>query len=244
MQMYGKFAGLYDPLMKDVDYDKWAEYIASFLPEGNLRIADCACGTGEITLRLARRGHMLTGLDISDDMLRIASEKARKAALKIPFVCQNMVELALHRPQDAIVCTCDGVNYLDSLEDAERFFAAACNGLKAGGLLLFDISSRYKLENVLDCNTFAEDDGEQAYIWKNCYDPESLLISMELSFYQRQGELYRRFEEKHIQRAHGEDELLSAMERTGFDAAAYGFLTREPPIADELRIQFVGRKRP
>lgn len=241
--MYGKFAGLYDPLMKDVDYDRWAEYIASFLPEGSLRIADCACGTGEITIRLAKMGYTLTGIDISEDMLRIAAEKARKSALKLPFICQNMAELQLHRPQDAIVCACDGVNYLDSLEQVGRFFSAAYAVLKPNGLLLFDISSRHKLENVLDCNTFAEDDGERAYIWKNCYDPESRLISMELSFYEKQGELYRRFEESHIQRAHEEKELLSAMEKAGFDAAAYGFLTRRQAAEDCQRIQFIGRKR-
>ena len=241
--MYGNFAGLYDPLMKDVDYDRWAEYIASFLPEGSLRIADCACGTGEITLRLAKRGHILTGVDISEDMLRVASEKARKAALKIPFICQNMTKLALHRPQDAIVCACDGVNYLDSLEDAENFFAAANAALKPNGLLLFDVSSKYKLEKVLDCNTFAEDDGERAYIWKNCYDPESRLVSMELSFYEKQGDMYRRFEEKHIQRAHEKEELIAAMERAGFDAHAYGFLTKDAPKAEDLRIQFIGRKK-
>ena len=241
--MYGKFAGLYDPLMKDVDYDRWAEYIASFLPEGSLRIADCACGTGEITIRLAKMGYTLTGIDISEDMLRIAAEKARKSALKLPFICQNMAELQLHRPQDAIVCACDGVNYLDSVEQVGRFFSAAYAVLKPNGLLLFDISSRHKLENVLDCNTFAEDDGERAYIWKNCYDPESRLISMELSFYEKQGELYRRFEESHIQRAHEEKELLSAMEKAGFDAAAYGFLTRRQAAEDCQRIQFIGRKR-
>lgn len=241
--MYGKFAGLYDPLMKDVDYDRWAEYIASFLPEGGLRIADCACGTGEITIRLAKMGYTLTGIDISEDMLRIATEKARKSALKLPFICQNMAELQLHRPQDAIVCACDGVNYLDSLEQVGHFFSAAYAVLKPNGLLLFDISSRYKLENVLDCNTFAEDDGERAYIWKNCYDPESRLISMELSFYEKQGELYRRFEESHIQRAHEEKELLSAMEKAGFDAAAYGFLTRRQAAENCQRIQFIGRKR-
>jgi len=241
--MYGNFAGLYDPLMKDVDYDRWAEYVASFLPGGSLRIADCACGTGEITLRLAKRGHILTGVDISEDMLRVASEKARKAALKIPFICQNMTKLALHRPQDAIVCACDGVNYLDSLEDAEKFFAAAYAALKPKGLLLFDVSSKYKLEKVLDCNTFAEDDGERAYIWKNCYDPESRLVSMELSFYEKQGDMYRRFEEKHIQRAHEKDELIAAMERAGFDAHGYGFLTKDAPKAEDLRIQFIGRKK-
>ena len=129
--MYGDFAGMYDPLMKDVDYDSWAEYLLRFLGAEKLRVTDCACGTGEITLRLARAGHIMTGVDISGDMLRIASEKARRAALKIPFVEQDMRKLALHRPQDAIICACDGVNYLDSLKAAEEFFEAANAALKA-----------------------------------------------------------------------------------------------------------------
>ncbi|MFR7852514.1 MAG: methyltransferase domain-containing protein [Christensenellales bacterium] len=73
--MYGDFAGMYDPLMKDVDYDSWAEYLLRFLGAEKLRVTDCACGTGEITLRLARAGHIMTGVDISGDMLRIASER-------------------------------------------------------------------------------------------------------------------------------------------------------------------------
>lgn len=241
--MYGDFAGMYDPLMKDVDYDSWAEYLLRFLGTEKLRVTDCACGTGEITLRLARAGHIMTGVDISGDMLRIASEKARRAALKIPFVEQDMRKLALHRPQDAIICACDGVNYLDSLKAAEEFFEAANAALKVDGLLMFDISSQYKLENILGCNTFAEDEQGRAYIWKNNYDPKSRLIEMNLTFFERQGELYRRFTERHIQRAHGVDELLSALNRAGFDAEAYDFETMDPVKPDSERVQFSGRKR-
>ena len=241
--MYGDFAGMYDPLMKDVDYDSWAEYLLRFLGAEKLRVTDCACGTGEITLRLARAGHIMTGVDISGDMLRIASEKARRAALKIPFVEQDMRKLALHRPQDAIICACDGVNYLDSLKAAEEFFEAANAALKVDGLLMFDISSQYKLKNILGCNTFAEDEQGGAYIWKNSYDPKSRLIEMNLTFFERQGELYRRFTERHIQRAHGVDELLSALNRAGFDAEAYDFETTDPVKPDSERVQFSGRKR-
>lgn len=243
MNSYGNFAALYDPLMADVDYDGWANYIAGFLPQRSLRIVDCACGTGEISLRFGKMGHIVTGVDISEDMLRIAAEKARKAALKMPFICQDMRKLALHRPVDAVVCACDGVNYLDSLEGVYEFFRAAYNALKPDGMLLFDISSRYKLENVLGMNTFAEDDGERAYIWKNCYDEESCLISMDLSFFEKQGELYRRFTENHIQRAHSEGELLDLLDRAGFEAQSYHAYTTEPVREDSERIQFVGRKR-
>ena len=112
-----------------------------------------------------------------------------------------------------------------------------------GGLLLFDISSQYKLENILGCNTFAEDEQGGAYIWKNNYDPKSRLIEMNLTFFERHGELYRRFTERHIQRAHGVDELLKALNWAGFDAEAYDFETMDPVKPDSERVQFSGRKR-
>lgn len=244
---YGGFAALYDPLMQDVDYDAWAEYLLSFLRErvgeGSLTVAECACGTGEITLRLARAGHKMTGIDISREMLSVAGEKARRAGMKIPFVQQDMRRLALHRPADAVIAACDGVNYLTSREQTEQFFKAAYAALKPGGLLLFDVSSRYKLSEILAGNTFGEDDGERAYFWRNAYDEKNKLLEMQLTFFQKEGELYRRFTETHIQRAHSERELAHALESAGFtEHEAYCAFTREPPGRECERIQFVARR--
>ena len=38
-------------------------------------VCDLACGTGNITIPLAKRGYDMTGVDISEDMLNIAREK-------------------------------------------------------------------------------------------------------------------------------------------------------------------------
>lgn len=241
-ETYGPFAALYDKLMADVDYAAWADYLATFLPP-KASVAECACGTGEITLRLARKGFRMIGLDISPAMLDVAGQKARRYGQRIPFICQDMRSLALHRPVQAILCPCDGVNYLTRPEDAAAFFAAAHRALEEGGQLLFDISSAYKLSQVLGCNTFAQDAGDCAYIWQNIYDGESRLVEMELTFFQREGDgRYRRFTERHIQRAHGAEELLALLEAAGFQAAAYSAFTREPIGQQDERIQFVAKK--
>lgn len=239
---YGQFAALYDSLMRDVDYDGWAAYLVSFLSPGTA-VADCACGTGEITLRLARQGFRVTGVDISSAMLEVAAGKARGAGLSIPFIRQDMRRLILHKPCGAVVCACDGVNYLDGPESAFRFFQAARKALEPGGLLLFDISSAYKLAHVLGCNTFAEEEGDCAYIWRNAYDDVSRLLEMELTFFQKEESgLYRRFEERHIQRAHSLEELLEGLERAGFEALVYEAFTSDPPKAESERLQFVARR--
>ena len=247
MEMYREFASVYDPLMSEVDYDAWAEYLIGFLKERlgqpPKAVAECACGTGEITLRLAKAGYAVTGLDLSPEMLSVAAEKARRAGRQIPFVRQDMRFLSLHKPVDAVIAACDGVNYLTSREQVQNFLNAAFRALKSGGILLFDVSSRYKLSTVLGDNTFGEDNGEQAYLWRNHYDNETKLIEMQLTFFRKKGTLYERFPETHIQRAHSEKELLNALTRAGFqDCVCFDAFTRSEPKADSERLQFAAYK--
>ena len=184
---YGRFAAVYDELMHGVDYEGWADYLTDLLtaagvPAGGA-VVDCACGTGEITLRLQKRGFGLTGADRSGEMLAAAQKKARTAGIKIPFIEQDMRALCVHKPVDAVVCACDGVNYLLTGGDVHAFFSAVYGALKPGGVLLFDVSSAYKLENVLGMNTFGEDTGNCAYLWRNAFDPRTRLLEMNLTFF-------------------------------------------------------------
>lgn len=243
---YGKFAAIYDKLMSDVDYGAWAEYVSRFIPEG-ASVLECACGTGEISLRLARMGYSVVAADISREMLAAASEKMRAEGLAssgLRFVNMDMRSLTLHRKTDCVLACCDGVNYLASPADVKRFFAGARDVLADGGLLVFDVSSRYKLSEVLGNNTFAENGKDAAYIWQNNYDAESKLIEMELTFFKRCGELYERFDETHIQRAHSVKEIMNWLKAAGFEARAYGFQTESEPSEKDLRIQFIARKIP
>lgn len=241
---YGRFAAVYDSLMRSVNYDAWAEYIVSLLAEKNVRpgdsILDCACGTGELSVRLSKRGFLVTGIDRSEEMLEIAQKKARLAGQKIPFVCQDMRALSLHKPVSAVVCACDGVNYLLTKKDVGTFFDSAFTALKPNGAMLFDVSSAYKLECVLGGQTYGEDTSECAYLWQNAFDPESRLIEMNLSFFVPDGAgKYSRFTERHVQRAHTAEELQSALEKSGFsECRAYEAFTLDEPNAASERIQF------
>ena len=100
-------------------------------------------------------------------MLRVASDKARRAGLSVRFVRQDMRRLALPHPVDAVICACDGVNYLLKPGDVKAFFSSARAALKTGGVLEFDISSRYKLEHVLGNGFFGEERPDAAYLWQN-----------------------------------------------------------------------------
>lgn len=248
LQAYNAFAALYDPLMADVDYAEWTNYLLELLQLGDILpgepILDCACGTGEITIRLQKAGYQLTGADLSPRMLEIAQQKARKAGAKITFVCQPMQKICVHKPVSAINCACDGVNYLLSDADVDDFFSGANQALKDGGLLLFDISSAYKLEHVLGGQTFGEDRKDCTYLWQNYYDPKSRLLEMRLAFFTPDGNgAYQRFDERHVQRAHTQQEMIAALERGGFDViGVYDAFTKTAPKDASERIQFVAKK--
>ena len=242
-EAYSAFAAGYDRMMGDVDYDGWASYIDGFLREAGAKsVLECACGTGSLTVRLARKGYQITGSDLSEDMLMAARQKALDAGLRLlPFVCQDMRNIAIHKPVDAIVCACDGVNYL--VEGVEDFFKAAYGALKPGGLLLFDVSSAYKLSTILADNTFAATGEDWAYIWENAYHPRLARVDMLLTGFLKQGLGYTRFEERHSQRAYTEEELRTALISCGFhDIQVYEAFTRNAPTPTAERLQFAARK--
>ena len=80
-------------------------------------------------------------------------------------------------------------------------------------------------------------------MWQNTYDEQTKLIKMELTFFVKNGGLYERFDETHIQRAHSQRELLNWLDDCGFEAKAYKCFGFEAPDSETERIQFAARKR-
>ena len=241
MSAYQAFAGLYDALMDDVDYDAWAGYYLALIGRVGVdprTLCDCACGTGAMSVRFARRGMRVTGVDLSVDMLELARQKALQYGVQAMFVCQDMCALALPRPVDALVCACDGVNYLLDDDRLRAFFARARQALKPGGALAFDISSAYKLRKTLGNNFFGEDRGDIAYLWSNRFDEAEETVTMDLTFFTRESDgRYRRFDELHVQKAHEPEHLLALLAECGFSGAqVFGDRHFNFPGTDEARI--------
>lgn len=247
MMMYEGFAAVYDGLMSDVDYVGWADFYLSLAERSGVemrRAADCACGTGSLTLELAAQGLQMTGLDLSMEMLAVAGQKARARGMQVPFVRQDMRKLLLHRPMDAIFCACDGVNYLVRLPDVQAFFAAAYESLRPGGGLFFDVSTQHKLAHRLGNNCLGNDDEAVSYIWQNHYDNKSRTLQMDLTFFVREADgRYSRFGETHFQRAHTADELTDLLRVCGFtNIAVCGDRTFSPPQENEERMHIAAMR--
>ena len=246
--MYNDFADVYDALMDDYDYDAWAAHYLELMrgEDGRLplRAVECACGTGSLTVRVAREGVNIVGVDLSRSMLRKAEEKARRWGVRAAFVCQNMKRLELPRRVGAVLATCDGVNYLTTEQDVRAFFAAAYTALVPGGKLCFDCSSRHKLEEVMGNAFFGEERDGIVTLWQNRLNRECHVLTMDVTFFVREEDgRYRRFREEHRQRAHSEEELLTWLADAGFiHCRSFGEMRTDSPKADDIRIHYVAEK--
>lgn len=245
---YERFAYVYDELMKDAPYEKWLELLIAKLEQYGVhgkRLLDLACGTGEMTVELARHGFHVAGVDLSDEMLLVAQEKASKQGMSIPFYQQNMAELEGLGSYDCITIFCDSLNYLKTENEVLQTFQGVYDHLREGGLLLFDVHSIYKMEHVFHNNTFAVNEEEIAYIW-NCFPGEApYSVEHDLSFFVQDTEsgLYERFDEFHYQRTYTPSQYIGWLEEAGFEVLEVLADFEEAPIRDQAeRILFVVRK--
>ena len=116
---YGEFAKIYDELInEDINYDEMVERILDICSSYNVELndyLDIACGTGNVTIRIAKHFKNIYGVDLSEDMLREAFDKFKEAKIKGKIICQDMTELSLNREFDLITSVLDSTNYITDL---------------------------------------------------------------------------------------------------------------------------------
>lgn len=247
--MYGDFAYVYDILTNDVNYSEWADHIEALFSkycENKPRLVlDLACGTGSLTIELAKRGYDMIGIDLSPDMLSCAMGKSSKKDLPILWVCQDMRSFELYGTADAIVCCLDGLNYILNSADLAKVFSLVNNYLNPGGLFIFDMSSPFKLEKNLGNNLFYEIRNDIAYLWRNKYNKKDRILTLDLTFFVRKEEdLYKRFEERQKQKAWDIGEVIPILEKSGLKFLdVFDAFTENPPEKTSQRYFYIAGKK-
>ncbi|WML47455.1 class I SAM-dependent methyltransferase [Neobacillus sp. PS3-34] len=245
---YERFAYLYDELMQDAPYHQWAELVLKKLEDYGVKgrtLLDLACGTGELSLRFAREGFQVTGVDLSTDMLSVARSKAEDAGFHLPFFEQNMAELEGLGQFDVIGVFCDSLNYLQTAEEVEKTFSKVYQHLKEDGLFIFDVHSIYKITQVFMNQTFTLNEDRLAYIWNSFPGEAPNSVEHELSFFvlDESSSKYNRFDEIHFQRTFSVEQYSRWLEHAGFKLLEVcADFEDASPSADSERIFFIAKR--
>lgn len=232
MESYTDFAALYDTFMEETPYEEWCDYIVSILKKYNIEdglVCDLGAGTGKMTRLLRDKGYDMIGIDNSEEMLMVAREQERvckdveeatdEAGFDAPgdilYLCQDMREFELYGTVRACISVCDSINYILDKDELITVFKLVNNYLDPDGIFVFDFNTIYKYEEVIGDATIAENRENESFIWDNYYDPESGINEYDITFFVREGEMYRKFSETHYQRGYCVSEMKEMIEAAG-----------------------------
>lgn len=220
MEAYTDFADVYDTLMDNTPYKEWCERITDILRRDGIEndlVLDLGCGTGTLTELLAKEGYDMIGIDYSQEMLARAMEKRDETGLQILYLLQDMREFELYGTVKAVVSVCDSLNYLLEEEDVIETFRLVNNYLNPKGLFIFDFNTVYKYKEVIGDATIAENREDCSFIWENYYHEEDEINEYEVTFFVKEGELFRRFEETHYQRGYTPQQMKEFLAKAGLE---------------------------
>lgn len=243
---YQQFAYLYDELMADAPYTKWLSFIknaVSAYHPNTIRLLDVGCGTGSMPILLAKEGFEVTGVDLSSDMLMVAKEKAENENVALSLFQQDMRELEGLGAYDCVTILCDSLNYILTEEDVKQTFLSAWNHLEPNGLLLFDVHSLHKVNDIFIGSTFGSNNEKLSYIWQ-CYQGEyDNSVEHDLSFFILNKDYYERYDELHIQRTFPAEDYSKWLKECQFKVLSItGDFEDQNPKEQSERILFIAKK--
>lgn len=236
---YGSFAQVYDLFMDNVPYEEWSRYLAARLAEHGIAdgaVAELGCGTGKMTRLLRAAGYDMIGVDNSEEMLSMARQGAEET--DILYLLQDMRKLELYGTVRAVISVCDCVNYLLEEDDVRETFRRVRQVLEADGVFCFDVNTVYKYRELLGERTFSENRDEGSFIWENYFYGDEQINEYDLTLFIREnGDLYRKYEEIHYQRAYSVETIGRLLREAGFSGVeAYDAYTKNPVRPDSERI--------
>jgi len=111
---------------------------------GGDAVLDLACGHGRHAIEMARRGLVVTGVDLSPRYLELAAEDARAAGVEVKWLARDMRRLEFDREFDGAYSFFTSFGYYGDAEN-EDVIERLARALKPGGRLLLDLVNRDRM---------------------------------------------------------------------------------------------------
>ncbi len=183
----------YDALAIGHNAEEEADFYASCVPCSGM-VLELACGTGRLTLPLAERGFLVTGLDNSKAMLDTAKVKAAACGVSPAFLFGDMREFTLDALFDLVFLPNNSLGHLHTLADIQACFASVRRHLSPAGRFVLEMFNPSLPLLLREPNThypvaeYVRLDGKTATVTETvCYDAAAQILHADWH-YQADGE--------------------------------------------------------
>ncbi len=245
---YGPYAEVYDAVVESWFRDRILRLVLRLIRREGLavrRVLDLACGTGVAVVRLARLGYEVTGVDLSEPMLRRARARALEAGVLARFLRQDMRTFRAPRPVDLVVCLYDSLNHLPGEGDLVAAFRAVRRALRPGGCFVFDANTVYGLAHRWGTATTIEHDGPDLFVVHDTvYDAAREANTLTVHGFIRRGERFERFTDVTRERGYRPARLRTLLRQAGFEVRGLYNPKLGPPTARTGWVIGIARRPP
>jgi ubiquinone/menaquinone biosynthesis C-methylase UbiE len=245
MSIYHDYARLYDrsgQLGFSLRMIHYLEELFTIHPVQEQSMLDLACGTGTVAIAMAGKGWQVQGIDGSEEMLRQAKEKTPPGD-RVSWSQQDMRSFAISEPVSLVTCLYDSLNYMLTNDDLVSVFRRVYYALQPGGLFIFDMNTAWTLAVHWDDVNYVTDTEELTTILQSTYDEHRQRATVTLLCFEKQGDLYSKVRERHVEQAFPLEQVATNLIDAGFQIQAqYDCFTTRAAKDQNERVLWVARK--
>lgn len=243
---YQTFAYVYDEVMDQNLYQAWLDFtLRHTKPAYNASLLELACGTGALAVQLAQAGYQVTALDLSEEMLTVAADRAISENVQVQFVAGDMGDLSEVGRYQIVTCFSDSLCYMEDREAVQQVFDEVWQVLEPGGLFLFDVHSIHQMDDIFPEYSYHYQTDHFAFLWDSYPGECSHSVEHLLTFFiaEEEPDCFIRYDELHHERTYPLDDYQRMLENSGFsNIQVSADFTDQEPTDTSLRWFFVCQK--
>jgi len=212
------YAEYYDLIYKDKDYEKEVDFVEEVFGKNKPKnILEVGCGTGSYTKILLERGYGVTAVDISEDMLKIASEKCACKIIK-----GDIMSVSTNEKFDACIAMFAVMGYITKNSDVIKALNNIRRHLKPDGIFIFDVWNGLAVMRLLPEQRMKEMENDEIKIVRvanpnlRAFD-HICEVNYKMLILNKENNTFDEINEKHVVRFYFPQEIKYYLEDAGFD---------------------------
>lgn len=210
------------------------------------RLVDWGCGDGAAAIVFNNAGWHVLGIDQSPAMLALAEQRRADGACGVSWQLGDLRQTRVAEPAILATAFYDTLNYLTSLDDLQAAWQTLAHSVQEGGYVVVDVNTAYEYATAwTGQHSITADTDDVLVINQLRYNARTGLARGRVVWFAREGtsEEWRRGTETHIQRAHTESEMVTAIEQAGLTLLEQHTPQGAAPSATSTRLIYIAHKR-